>query len=113
MNQPALGFVLTAAVTGAAGIIWGRRALLPAGAFGLLATGIQLAAVRLVRPALGAPFRTLAQRWAAGMGLRLLGVVILAVAMALAPWQMEPLPAAVGYLGVLVPLLFLEMRFLK
>lgn len=113
MNQPALGLTLTAAVTGAAALIWGRSALLPAGAFGLLATGIQVMAVRVVQPALDAPLRTLAQRWAVGMGLRLLGVVILAVVMALAPREMEPLPAAVGYLGVLVPLLFLETRFLK
>lgn len=113
MKQLALGLTLTAAVTGAAVIIWGRSALLPAGAFGLLATGIQLVAVRVLRPALGAPFRTLAQRWAIGMGLRLLGVVLLAVAIAVAPLVFEPLPTAVGYLGVLVPLLFLETRFLK
>lgn len=113
MTHLALGLGLTVAIAAAAAIIWGREALLPAGAFGLLATGIQLTAVRVLRPALGAPFRMLARRWAIGMGLRLMGVVLLAAAIALDPARFQPVPSALAYLGVLIPLLFTETRFLK
>jgi hypothetical protein len=45
-------------------------------------------------------------RWLGGMGIRLLGVgVVLIVS--------TTLPALLGYVGVLLPLLFLETRFLR
>lgn len=113
MRHLALGLGLTVAIGAGATIIWGRGAILPAGAFGLLATGIQLAAVRVLRPALGAPFRILVRRWAIGMGLRLMGVVLLAAGIATDPARFQPVPSALGYLGVLIPLLFTETRFLK
>ena len=47
------------------------------------------------------------------MGLRLGGAGALALAVIARPAAFPPLPTAVGYLGVLVPLLFTEIRFLK
>lgn len=81
--------------------------------FGLLATAIQLAAVAWLRPALSAPFPVLLKRWGAGMGLRLGGVVAFAALVAAAPERFPPLPSALGLVGVLIPLLFMETRLLK
>lgn len=108
-----LGLVLTAVVSGTLFLVWGDPALIPAVAFGLLATAIQLAASALVRPVLEAPVRDLLRRWAYGMALRLVGVILFAVAVALWRDVFLPLPTAFGFLGVLVPLLFTEIRLLR
>lgn len=113
MIQVGVGLALTAGVTAASALLWGEGGVVPAAAFGLLATAIQAVAVRLVQPVLRSPFRALAKRWAFGMGLRLVGVVLMAVAVSLDPVRFEPLPTALGYLGVVIPLLFMETRFLK
>ena len=113
MKLAALGVALTAAVTALVWLVWGGDARLAALAFGLLATVLHVAAVALLRPAVRRSFRQLATRWAVGMGLRLGGAALLAVAIIGHPAAFPPLPTAVAYLGVLVPLLFTEMRFLK
>jgi hypothetical protein len=80
-------------------------------AFGLLATTIQYAAGRIsAKLPKDGDFATFVKGYAGGMGLRVLGVVILAVVCSLWPAQFPALGAAVGYLGVLIPLLFLETR---
>ena len=107
------GLVLTALVTGILRLVWGGAAILPGVAFGLLATAIQVASAVLVRRAAGLEFQALVKRWAAGMGMRVAGVAIFGVASWLRPEQFPPLPTAFAYLGVVVPLLFLEMRFLR
>jgi hypothetical protein len=66
----------------------------------------QTAAVLLLRPAMRAPNDVFMARWLGGMGIRLLGVGIVLIVSA-------TLPALLGYLGVLLPLLFLETRFLR
>lgn len=84
---------------------------LAAVAFGLLATTIQYVAGKLsARVAKDADFATFVKGWASGMGLRLLGVVILAVVCTVWPVRFPAIGAAIGYLGVLIPLLFLETR---
>ncbi len=93
--------------------VWDATAALAAGWFGVLATGIHLVAVALLKPALQGSYKMLLARWSMGMGLRLLGV---AVYLVLTAWKREfvpPLPAAIGYVGVLLPLLFSEMRLLR
>jgi hypothetical protein len=45
-------------------------------------------------------------RWLGGMGIRLLGVGIVLIVS-------RTVPALLGYVGVLLPLLFLETRFLR
>jgi hypothetical protein len=108
-----LGLGLTAGVTAVECLAWGRLALVPGATFGLLATAIQAAAVARLRPALTGSFPELLRRWSVGMGLRLLGVVLFVVAVVVDRDLFPPLPAAFGYLGVLIPLLFGEIRLAK
>jgi hypothetical protein len=80
-------------------------------AFGLLATTIQfVAAKQTAKVPREADFAAFAKGWAAGMGLRVLGVVVLAVVCSTWPGTFPAIGAAIGYLGVLLPLLFLETR---
>jgi hypothetical protein len=80
-------------------------------AFGLLATTIQYVATRTAANVpKDADFAAFAKGWGMGMGLRLGGVVVLAVVCSLWPARFPAIGAAMGYLGVLIPLLFLEMR---
>jgi uncharacterized membrane protein YhdT len=85
----------------------------PAGIGGLVALAAQLAAVALLRPAMRAPQPVFMARWLAGMGIRALALgAVLAIA-ATHRAALSPLPASFGFLGVLLPLLFLETRFLR
>lgn len=108
-----LGLALTGATTAVLALVWGRAAVLPGIAFGLLATAIQLVSAALVRPAVHREFSVLIRRWGIGMALRMGGVVAFAVAVGLRRDLFPPLPTAFGYLGVVVPLLFTEIRFLR
>ncbi|HET7040683.1 MAG TPA: hypothetical protein VFI13_01630 [Gemmatimonadales bacterium] len=102
---------LTIAVTLIAWRLWGNGAALAAAAFALLATTIQYYAARIASkvPA-GAPFAEFAKGWAWGFALRLAGVVVFVTVCTLWPRQFPALAVALGYLGVLIPLLFLETR---
>lgn len=73
---------------------------------GSIAVLAQLCAVALLRPKMRAPNPEFMARWLGGMGIRLLGVGVVLIVSA-------TLPALLGYLGVLLPLLFLETRFLR
>jgi len=78
----------------------------PAAVGGGVAVIAQLWAVALLRPKMRAPNPEFMARWLGGMGIRLLGVgVVLIVS--------RTVPALLGYVGVLLPLLFLETRFLR
>src|SRR6195256_911610 len=66
----------------------------------------QLWAVALLRPKMRAPNPEFMGRWLGGMGIRLLGVGIVLIVS-------RTVPALLGYVGVLLPLLFLETRFLR
>ncbi len=113
MNVVWLGLGLTGVVTAILTLTFGMPALLPSVSFGLLATAIQAVAVALVRPVLKAPLRDLMWRWGAGMALRMSGVVLFVVAVLLRPDIFPPLPTAFGYIGVIVPLLFTEIRLFR
>lgn len=91
-------------------LVWGSGALVAAGLFGLLATALQTLARWLVRGVRPAQFEAFACRWAYGMGLRMLGIVLIAVAVSVDPSVFPPLPTAFGFLGVLIPLLFSELQ---
>jgi hypothetical protein len=113
MMEVLLGLGLTLGIGAVAWLVWNGTAALAAAGFGLLAMAIHLIAVALIRPAIRGPTKTLMARWAMGMGLRLAGVAVFLV---LVTWKRElfpPLPAAIGYVGVLLPLLFSEMRLLR
>ncbi|HEX9218385.1 MAG TPA: hypothetical protein VF864_15540 [Gemmatimonadales bacterium] len=78
----------------------------PAAIGGGVAVIAQLWAVALLRPKMRAPNPEFIARWLGGMGIRLLGLgVVLIVS--------RTLPALLSYVGVLLPLLFLETRFLR
>jgi hypothetical protein len=108
-----VGAVLIGLVAAMSGVIWGAQAAIAAGIFGVLAVAIQLAALALVEPVKKGPIKALIKRWGVGMGLRALGVVAIAVAVGLDRTYFPPLATAMGFLGVLLPLLFFEVRLLR
>lgn len=113
MMVAAAGAALTIAVTGILVVAYGRPALVPALVFGSLATLIQVLADRLVARRLAASVGAFGRGYVAGMGLRFLGIVLMTVAIVAAPALFPPLPTAFGFLGVLVPLLFMEIRLAR
>lgn len=108
-----LGGLLTAAVTALLVLGFGRMALLQGLIFGLLATAIQVGAGEAMRGAAQLPYSGFLKRYGIGMGLRLAGVAILMAAIVLRREFFDPLSTAIGFLGVLIPLLFLEARLAR
>ena len=113
MKVLAVGAALTGLVTTIEWLIWGRSAVVAGVGFGLLATAIQLVAIRTLKPALAGPHTELVRHFAVGMGLRLGGIVLFLGAVLADRALFPPLPSAFGYLGVVVPLLFAETRLAK
>jgi len=70
-------------------------------------------AVLVLRPKMRAPNPEFMARWLGGMAIRFLGLVVVAGWSITHPTSVPPVPALLGYIGVLLPLLFLETRFLK
>lgn len=100
-------------VTGVLWWAWGDAAIVPGLVFGGVATLIQAAALKAMRGATKLPPMALAARWGLGITLRFGGVVLFAVAVLVDRERFPPLPAAFGYLGVLLPLLVLEQRMAR
>lgn len=73
----------------------------------------QVWAVVLLRGKMRAPSPEFMARWLGGMAIRFLALVALAGWTITHPAAIAPVPALLGYLGVLLPLLFLETRFLR
>jgi len=92
-----------------AGLVGGRAAAIGGG----VAVLAQIWAVLLLRPVMKAPNPQFMARWLGGMGIRFLALGALIVWAVTHRASLPPLPAGLGYLGVLLPLLFLEIRFLK
>ena len=107
------GLALTTLVTVALVLGFGRDALFPGAVFGALATVIQLAALGALRKGLSGSTAEFFKGAGIGMALRLLGVVLILVAVTLDRGRFLPLPTALGYVGVVIPLLFLEVRFVR
>jgi len=107
------GVVLTAIAAMIVGLAWDGYAAIPAAGFGLLATAIDVVAVAFMRRGLRGDFKRTVEGWAVGMGLRMGGAAVLIAAMLLAPERFPPLPSTIGFVGVLLPLLFYEMRLLR
>lgn len=106
----AAGIALTIIASGIARTLWGPAALVPAVAFGLVSTGIQLLANWCNRRWAPGPKTVFPKGWLYGMALRMGGVVLFAAAVFAWGSVFAPLPTALGFLGVIVPLLFLELR---
>jgi hypothetical protein len=104
------GAVCAIAVSGAALAIWGRRGVIGAATFAAVATGLQLLAAQLMaRTGKPAALDHLTV-YVIGVFLRLLGVVLFGVAVALCRGTFAPWPSALGYLGTVLPLLYLETK---
>jgi hypothetical protein len=91
----------------------GQAALLPALVMGGAATGIELLATRWLRRGLTASTRDTMQAFAAGMLFRLLGVGLFVGLVAWNRGTFLPLATGLAYVGVVIPLLFLEARFIR
>lgn len=95
-------------------VFWlGSAALVPALVMGALATVIELLATRWLRRGLAAGTRETLQAFAAGMAFRLLGVAVFAGLVVFNRETFSPLATGLAYAGVVVPLLFLEARFIR
>jgi hypothetical protein len=103
------GVGLTVVMAGLAAFVWGPGAAPAAGMSGAMATLIQVAAHRLMARSTNprSPFPT---GWLWGTAFRLGGVVAIVVAVVANRQLFPPLATALGYLGVLIPLLVLELR---
>jgi len=108
-----LGLVLTAVVSAVLVSAFGRGVLVPALLFGALATAIQWAAAALLRRAAGQPFERLLRAWGLGMGLRMLGVTLFLLAVVADRVRFPPLPTALAFVGVLIPLMFSDLRTIR
>ena len=113
MKVGMLGLLLTTAVTAGTWRVWGDSALLPAATFGLLATVIQLVAVRALARRYHGTLTEFYSGFGTGLMLRMGGVLLLVIAILIDREHFAPLPTAFGYLGVVIPLLFLEARFVR
>jgi hypothetical protein len=98
-----------AVLVAAAGALGGRAAAL-GGAVGLTA---QVAAVALLKPTMRGPTPRFMARWLAGMAIRAAALAALLAVNVARRDDLAPLPASLGFLGVLLPLLFVETRFLR
>lgn len=108
-----LGLALTVVLAALLFVGFGPGAVVPALLLGALATAIQAGAGQAMRGATALPYSAFLKRYGMGMGLRLLGVVVLMTAIIAKPGLFLPLPSAIGFLGVLIPLLFFETRLAR
>ena len=109
----AVALPLTGILAVVAGTARGAEAAVASVCGSWLALLAQLAAVGLLRPAMGAATPRFVRRWAAGMAVRGASVLVLAGLIVTLRGTLPGIWMAAGYLGVLLPLLFLETRFLR
>ena len=109
MKAQALLVALGAALIAIAAALGGRAA----GIGGGVALVAQLWAVALLKPKMRAPNPEFMARWLGGMAIRFLALGGLVVWAATHRAELPVLQTTGGFLGVLLPLLFLETRFLK
>lgn len=106
-----LGLGLSLAVALVFRLAFGPQGMVAGLVFGLLAAGLQTVAVVLAAPKIAAgDYAGLLSKWAVGAMIRLAGVVLIPVAVMIDRNMFPPLAAGLGYLAVLVPLFFFEIR---
>jgi hypothetical protein len=113
MKVIAIGLGLTLGVTALLVVAWGRAALVPGVSMGLLATAIQWTATRQLRREFHGSTPDFFKAVGAGMALRMAGVLLMLAAIVLDRGRFTPLPTALGFLGVIIPLLFVEVRLVR
>jgi hypothetical protein len=108
------GLMLTLVVTALLVEFLGRAAFLAGLVMGAVATAIELAALRSMRRGLASKVTgDFMGGVVTGLLLRLAGVMVFA---ALVLWDralFPPLASGLGFVGVLIPLLFLEVRLVR
>ncbi len=77
---------------------------------GLVAIALSLLAVRLVRRTGREPTVDQLMVYGIGVVLRFVGVGLIGLLVVRNPTTFPPLPTALGYLGVVLPLLYMETR---
>ncbi len=107
------GILIGGLLSGVSYRIWGVEGAIAAGIFAALALLIQIVSIALIQPVKQAEPRLFIKRWGMGMGLRLLGVVAIALAAGLDRKHFPAVPTAIGFLGVLLPLLLFEVRLVR
>lgn len=90
-------------------MLWGWPAATPALVMGFVATAIQVVAHRLLRRPTN-PRSPFPAGWLWGMALRAAGIGVMVVLVLVDRERFAPLPAALAYVGVVVPLLLLELK---
>lgn len=80
---------------------------------GATALTAQLGAVALLKPAMTGPQPQFMRRWLGGMAIRTVSLALLLTFSATHRQALPVLPASLGFLGVLLPLLVTEARFLR
>lgn len=103
------GLVLTILIGALSGALWGRNGAVPSVVLGVLAIGIQLVAHRLLQRPTN-PKSPFPAGWLWGAALRVAGIGAMLLLVLMDRETFAPLPAAMGYVGVLVPLLMLELK---
>jgi hypothetical protein len=109
VKHPLQFALLAGALVVAAALIGGQAAAVG----GMVALVAQTGAVALLRPAMDGPQGPFLARWLGGMAIRALALAALLAYAATHRARLDPLAASLGCLGVLLPLLFLETRFLR
>ncbi|MEK7668079.1 MAG: hypothetical protein AAB409_05475 [Gemmatimonadota bacterium] len=107
------GAALAAAVVVPAALWRGPEAALAGIVGAAVALSAQAGAVLLLRPGMGAGTPEFVSRWALGMAVRGASFLVVALLLFLVKDRLPVIWMAAGYLVVLVPLLFVETRFLK
>jgi hypothetical protein len=108
-------------VGGAAELVVAAIAAVVAGPLGFaaallgggLATVAQVAAVALLRPGMKAGTPEFVRRWASGIAIRGGSAVVLVAVVLVTRTVLPPLWAVMGFLAVLLTLLYAETRFLE
>jgi dipeptide/tripeptide permease len=108
-----MGAALAAAVV-VTGALWRGPEAALAGLLGAaVALAAQAGAVALLRPAMGDRTPEFVSRWALGMAVRGASFLVVALLLIVLKDRLPVFWIAAGYLVVLMPLLFVETRFLK
>ena len=67
----------------------------------------------MLRRATGKPYEQLLKAWGVGMGLRLVGMLLFLAAVVIDRALFPPLPTALAFVGVLIPLMFSDLRTIR
>ncbi len=110
-----------ALVGSAAELAVAALALAQAGVMGLvaalvgggIATSAQVTAVALLRPGMKAETPEFVRRWASGMAIRAVSALFVVGLVLVTKAVLPPLWVVLGFLGVLLTLLYAETRFLE